>query len=176
MWGITFWATLVPLENKSFGWECSHSCTACCTSSFDLKDLPPITSLRGPKKWKLLGARSGDYGGCGRHLKDRSWIVATVERAVWGRALSCCNKTPVLRLPRLLVLIAGRRWFLRRSAYVALVTVFLLGMKCFKITPHSSQKKVSITFPTDGCVRNFFGFGEEVWRHSWLALLVSGWW
>ena len=28
----------------------------------------------------------------------------------------------------LLVLIAGRRWFLRRSAYVALVTVFPLGM------------------------------------------------
>ena len=33
------------------------------------------------------GARSGEYGGCGRHSKDRSWIVATVERAVWGRAL-----------------------------------------------------------------------------------------
>jgi len=71
-----------------------------------------------------------------------------------GQALSCCNKTPVLRLPCLLVLIAGHRWFLRRSAYIALVTVFPLGMKCFKITPHSSQKRVSITFPTDGCVRN----------------------
>ena len=25
-------------------------------------------------------------------------------------------------------------------------------------------------------MRNFFGFGEEVWRHSLLAFLVFGWW
>jgi len=43
------------------------------------------------------------------------------------------------------------------------------------ITPRASQKRVSITFPADGCVRNFFRFGEEVWRHSLLAFLVSGW-
>jgi len=72
-------------RKKTFGWERSHSCTACCTSSSDLKDLPPIASLNGPKTWKSLGARSGEYGGCGRHSKDRSWIVAAVERAVWGQ-------------------------------------------------------------------------------------------
>ena len=111
-------------RKKSFGWEHSHSCTVCCTSSSDLKDLPPIASLSGPKTWKSLGVRSGEYGGCGRHSKDGSWIVATVEVAVWGQALSCCNKTPLLRSPRRLDLIAGRRWFFRRSAYVALLTVF----------------------------------------------------
>ena len=73
------------------------------------------------------GGRSSAYGGCGRHSKDRSWIIATVERAVWGRALSCWSKTPVLRRPRCLDLIAGSRWFFRRSAYVSLVTVFPLG-------------------------------------------------
>ena len=52
------------------------------------------------KYMKVMGARSGEYGGRGRHSRDRSWIVATVERAVCGRALSCCNKTPVLRSPR----------------------------------------------------------------------------
>ena len=31
-----------------------------------------------------------------------------------------------------------------------------LGMNCSKITPRSSQKRVSITFPTGGCVRIFF--------------------
>ena len=111
-------------KKKSFGWERSHSCTACRTSSSDLKDLPPIASLSDPKShW------SGEYGGYGRHSKDRSWIVATVERAEWGRALSRCNKTPVrvLRSPRRLDLIAGRRWFFRRSAYVALFTVFPLA-------------------------------------------------
>ena len=159
-------------RKKSFAWQCSHSCTACGTSSSDLKDLPPIAS----KTWKSLGARSGEYGGCGRHSNDRSWIVATVERAVWGRALSCCIKTPVLSSPRHLDLMAGRRWFLRRSTYVALVTVLPLGMQCSKITPHLSQKRVSITFPADGYVQNFFSFGEEVWRHSLFVFLVSGWW
>jgi len=109
------WKCMDTSRKKSFGWECSHSCTACCTSLSDLKDFPPITSLSGPKTWKSLGVRSGKYGGCGRPSKDRSWIVATVECAVWGRALSCCNKTPVLRSPHCLDLIAGRRWFLRRS-------------------------------------------------------------
>ena len=106
------------LAKKPFRWERSHSYTTCCTSSSDLKDLLPITSLSDSKTWKSLGARSGEYGGCGRHLKDRSWIVATVERAVWGRALSCFNKTPVLRSPGRLDLIAGCRWFLRRYEYV----------------------------------------------------------
>jgi hypothetical protein len=68
-------------------------------------ELPPIPSLSGPKTRKS----GGEYGGCGRHSKDRPWIVATVERAIWGRALSCCNKTPVLKSPRRLDSIAGRR-------------------------------------------------------------------
>jgi hypothetical protein len=90
----------------------------------DLKDLPPIASLSGPKTRKSLGARSGEYGRHGRHSKDRSWIAATVQRAAWGRALSCWNKTPVLKSPHRLDLIAGCRWFFRRSAYVALFTMF----------------------------------------------------
>jgi len=49
------------------------------------------------------------------------------------------------------------------------------GHVVLQFTPRSSQKRVSITFPTDGCVRNFFSFGEELWCHSLLAFLVSGW-
>jgi len=45
---------------------------------------------------KDLKVRSGKYGECGRHSKDRSWIVATVELAVWGQESSCWSKTPVL--------------------------------------------------------------------------------
>ena len=102
---IAFYTSVPALQKcmdtsrkNSFGWECSHSCTTCCTSSSDLKDLPTIASLSGPKTWKSLVARSGKYGGCGRHSKDGSWIVATVEWAVWGWALLCWSKTPVLRL------------------------------------------------------------------------------
>jgi len=68
---------------------------------------------RVQRMWKTLEGQILDY--------------STVERAVWGRALSCCNKTPVLRSPRRLDLMEGRRRFLRRSANVALVTVFSLG-------------------------------------------------
>jgi hypothetical protein len=50
-----------------------------------------------------------------------------LQRAVWDRGLSCCNKTPVPRSPRHLHLIAGRRWFFRRSAYFALFTGFPSG-------------------------------------------------
>jgi len=42
-------------------------------------------------------------------LKGQTWIVATVERAVLDRGLSRWSKTPVLRRPRRLDLIAGRR-------------------------------------------------------------------
>ena len=65
----------VPLEKKSFGWECSRLCTACCTSSLDLKDLHPIATLSGPKTWKSLGTKSGEYSGCGRHSKDRLGLL-----------------------------------------------------------------------------------------------------
>ena len=57
-------------RKKFFCWECSRSCTVCCTSSSDLKDLHSIASLSGPKTWKSLESRSGEYGGCGRHSKD----------------------------------------------------------------------------------------------------------
>ena len=75
-----------------------------------------------------FGARSGEYGGWGRHSKCRSVIVAAVVRAVWGLALSCCKRTPDDSNPRRFDLIAGRRWFFRRSEYDALVTVVPLGM------------------------------------------------
>ena len=42
--------------------------------------------------------------------------------------------------------------------------------------PLVHPKRVCITFPADGCVWKFSGFGEEVWRYSLLAFLVSGWW
>jgi hypothetical protein len=76
------------------------------------------------KDLKFTGCEVWQVRRMWRHSKDRSWIVATVEQAVWGRALSCCNKTPVLKSPRRLDLIAGRKWFFRRSAF----TVFPLGM------------------------------------------------
>jgi len=103
-------------------------------------------------------------------------IVATVVQAVWGLALSCCKRTPDDSNPRCFVLIAGQRLFFRRFEYDAPVTVVPLGVLSSKMTPFLSQKRVSIAFPADGSVRNFFGFGDEEWCHSLLALFISGWW
>jgi hypothetical protein len=81
-----------------------------------------------------LFERSKDMKVTGGEVWRAQWMWKTlegqildcckVEWAVWGRALSCCNKTPVLRSPCSLNLIARSR----RSAYVALFTVFPLGM------------------------------------------------
>jgi hypothetical protein len=86
-------------------------------------------------------------------------MVVTVARAVWGRALSCCKRTLLVKSPRRFDLTAGQRWFFKRSEYEALVIVFSRGVECSKSTPRSSQKRVSIIFPADGSVRNFLGFG-----------------
>jgi hypothetical protein len=59
-----------------------------------------LLSSRRLFEWPKLGARSGEYGGCGRHSKFKSSIVATVARAVWGPALSCCNRTLLVISPR----------------------------------------------------------------------------
>ena len=99
-------------RKKSFGGPRNHSCTAWRTSSSERNFFPPIASLSGPNVWKSLGVRSGEYGGWGRHSKCRSVMVATVVRAVWGLASSCCKRTPDDSNPRRFDLIAGRRRFL----------------------------------------------------------------
>lgn len=135
----------------------NHSRTTWHISS-ERNFLPPRASCSGPNIWKSLGARSGEYGGCGRYSNFRSIIVATVAWAVWGCALSCRNRIPVHSNPRHFDLIAGWRWYLRRSEYDSLVIVVPHDM-CSKMTPFSSQKRVSIAFPADGFVLNFFGLG-----------------
>jgi len=47
------------------------------------------------------------------------------------------------------------------------------GLVVIQNYPSFIQKRVHITFSADGCVRNFFGFGEG---HSSLTFLVSVWW
>ena len=134
----------MPLENKF--WLRAQPLMHRLLSS-ELKDWPPIASLSGAKSWKSLGATSGEYDGCGRPSEDRSWIVATVERAVWGRALSCCNKTSVLRSPRHLDLIAGRRWFFRRYSYVALFTVFPWACIAARLPLVHPKRESALPFP-----------------------------
>ena len=138
-------------------------------------DLPPIASLSGPKTLKSLGARSGGYGGCGRHSKERSWVVVTAERAVWGRALSCWSKTPVLRRPRCLDLTACRRRFFGRSAYVALVCVppgHVVLQNYPSFIPKENQQNLSRRW----LCAEFFQFWWGDMAPFLARFQVSGWW
>ena len=63
-----------------------------------------------PKDMKVTGgARSGEYGNMEDTGRTYLGLLLTVERAVWGRGLSCWSETPVLRHPRRLDLFEGRR-------------------------------------------------------------------
>ena len=61
------------------------------------------------KDMKVTGGEVWRVRRMWKTLKGQTWIVATVERAVWDRALSRWSKTPVLRRLRRLDLIAGNR-------------------------------------------------------------------
>jgi len=61
------------------------------------------------KDMKVTGGEVWRVRRMWKTLKGQSWIVTTVERAVWDRALSRWSKTPVLRRLRRLDLIAGNR-------------------------------------------------------------------
>ena len=64
-------------KKNSFGWERSHSCTACWASSSDLKDLPPIACLSGPTYMKIT--------------VGEVWRVWRMWKTLEGQILDCCN-------------------------------------------------------------------------------------
>jgi len=165
-----FRSVRIPLEKKSFGWECSRSCNACCISSSDLKDLHPIASLSGPKTWKSLGARSGEYGGCGRHSKDSLGLLQQLN-GQYGTEL--CHVEAKHLYSDVHVVWA---WLQDTGDSLDLHTLYWSQGSPWACSapklPLVYPKTVSITFPAIGCVRNFFGFGEGVWRHS--SLVFSG--
>jgi len=115
-------------KKNSFGWECSHSCTACCTSSSDLKDLSPIVSLSGPKTWKSLGLRSGEYGGCGRHSKGRLGLLQRLNGQYGTEHCHVGAKHLYSDVHVFWTWLQETGDSLGRSAYVVLVKLFPLGM------------------------------------------------
>jgi hypothetical protein len=55
---------------------------------------------------------------------------------------------------------AGRRRFFERSEYEALVVVFPEACSAPRVC-FVHPKRVSITFPADGCIWNFLSFDDE---------------
>ena len=127
------------------------------------------------KDVKTTGARSGECGGCGRYSKDRSLIVATVERQYGAEHCHVATKHLYSEVHVVWTWLqdAGDSWGDLHTLHWSQCSPWACSAPKL---PLVHPKVVSITFPADGCVRNFFSFGEEVWRHSLLAFLVSGWW
>jgi hypothetical protein len=139
-------------NKKSFGWERSRSYTACCTSTSDLKYLRSIASLRGPKTWKFPGrpglANTEDVEDS---RKTNFGLLQQLNRQ-YG-AEYCHVKTKFL-YPEVRVV-----WTWLQVADDSLsdlhklhCSVFSLGIQLSKINTRTCQKRVSITFPADGCV------------------------
>ena len=58
-----------------------------------LNKTPRIAFERDRKRYKSVGAKSGEYGKCGSTSQPCVWITSLVILAIWGRALSCSERT-----------------------------------------------------------------------------------
>jgi len=117
------------------------------------------------------------------------WRVRRMWKTLEGQILDCWNSWTGSMEPSIVML--QQNTFTQKSTSFGLDCrkQVILEENCICCTGHSVPpglvvlqnypsfipKRVSITFPADGCERNFFGFGEEIWRHSLLAFLVSAW-
>ena len=97
-------------SRKKFFWLRVQSLVHCLLHLFIRPErLASHRLFERSKDMKVTGSEVWRVRRMWKTLKGQSWIAATVERAVWDRALSRWSKTPVLRRPRRLDLIAGRR-------------------------------------------------------------------
>jgi hypothetical protein len=109
------WTLIIAIYQfvKSFiekiaSWARNHFLTSFWTSSLEWKHWP----LRCfGKRQKSDGAKSGVYGGCGRISQPQEFKRLTVMAALWGRALSCKIRTPLVNNPGLLCHIASLSLF-----------------------------------------------------------------
>ena len=94
-------------QKKSFGCRSNQSCTACYTTSSDLKLCPSTASLKDWERWKLLGVKCGEHGGQDNTSNFKSRICFKVLQAACGQALSYCRYIPEEDKPRSFLQIAN---------------------------------------------------------------------
>ena len=90
-----FASAWIPLEKNYFGWERSHSCTACCTSSSDLR-----------LAFHRLFGRSEDMKVSGVEV----WRVRRMWKTLEGQILDCCNSWTASMGPSIVILRRPRRF------------------------------------------------------------------
>ncbi|GFT00971.1 hypothetical protein TNCV_4053831 [Trichonephila clavipes] len=91
---------LKPSSKKSAIWLDSQAFKTAFTSSLSLKCFPPRLCLKYRKRWKSLGARSGQYGAWSKTSQPKDSINSQVIQKVGGLALSWRSKAPFDSMPR----------------------------------------------------------------------------
>ena len=141
-------------KKKSFGWERCHSCTACYTSSSDLKNLLPITSLNGPKTWNSLGASTADV----EDTRSRDLGLLQQLNGQYG-AKHCHVATKHLYSEVHIVWTwlqdAGDSWGDLHTLHWSQCSPWAFSAPKLPLV-HPKRESAYITFPADGCVWNFW--------------------
>ena len=120
-------SSAISLELKRSGsFPLTHSSTAVTTSSSDRKWSPRISFFKFGNRKKSLGARSGEYAGCGINSYPFRSTASIATLQVWTLALSCCSKTPLESLPRFFRRMAVLSWSNKFAKYTPVI-VLLLG-------------------------------------------------
>ena len=126
-------------------WESIKILIACSKSGVLVNVLPDRKWSRCLKRWKSVGDKSGEYGGCCKISNPSSFSVITVNRDVCGLALSCSRIGPwrFTSAGRCIFNFSWISWIY--SQYVSAVIVLLTGNKKYLIipwTPHQTVSKV----------------------------------
>lgn len=106
-------------------------------------------SFKGPNRWLLCVARSGEYYRCRRICEQ--WLLQLYLWGYWS-VLSCCKWLHFFQVTSL-------RLYFTNLWYVSLFIVDPFCEKYVAVIFFMSHKTANMTIPADGAIQNFLLFG-----------------
>lgn len=106
-------------------------------------------------------------------IRTHSRITRVVAMAVWGRALSCCNDTPVDNFPRR-SLFTRSRSSNNPDPYRSAFTVLPSGIHLISNMPSASKNTIAILFRSEREIRGIEGWTRSNWPPL-LGLFFGQW-
>lgn len=134
-----------------------HFSTPCFRLPSSAKRFPPSASFKGPKSWKLEGAQSRLYWGCGRTVH----CIVEIVSLVCCLALLCRTMTWFIFLFDWTVQIHCFN-FLNVHTYHSELTVTRHCKNSTNKIPFLSQKMLPMTLPSETYILNFFLYGDAI--------------
>lgn len=89
---------LMPCWYKSSGFNSKNSSNQTLNCALELNETLRITFERNRKKWKSVGTKLGEYGGCGCTSQPYIWMASLVILTIWRWAVSCNERNLCYRL------------------------------------------------------------------------------